>query len=364
MKKNFLLGIAAVAVILSSTSCNKNQVEPQQPKTERNETSTLKISLQNGGEIQTRAASVDSTSEGKETVLGDVQIFVMSDGDLEKYVHVNNWDSLAKASGSLEISVKDGYKDVMVICNGPDLSDKSSDIKSSIMELSAYNDPDTCFVMYGEKYSLNVTAGETANCAVKVSRYVSKIYIAQIKNNLPPQFGTITLNYAFLANLPAKVSIGGAVKSGTSDIWYNKYGRKSENPLVSGHIIDGSTYLADAPKLSFKSYSDTTVALGDSITAKKTFYCLPNTQSNGSTSFSTTFQPCCTKAIIAATINGTKYYYAIDMGVLDRNHVYAVYLTISGLGSDDPTKSVTKGSIQSTISIKAWEKTTAIEEDI
>lgn len=362
MKKNFFIAMAAFAILLGSVSCSKNQVEPQKTGNETEENATLTIALDGGIGTTTRAASVDTVSSGKEDVLKDVQIFIMNDSAFEKYVHVSNWDSLVNASGNLKISVKDGYKEILVLCNGPDLSSKNSrsGVKNQIMELSAHNDPNSGFVMYGEG-ECELSASQNQTCKIQVSRFVSKIYIAQIKNNLPPQFGNITLNYAFLANLPSKVSIGGTIQS--TD-WYNMHGRFTESPLVSQHIIDGATYTADVPDLTFKSYSNATVAQGDSLTTKKTFYCLANSYSTAINTFNATFQPCCTKAVIVATINSKKYYYSVNMGRLDRNHVYAIYLTVSGLGSDDPSIAVTKGSIESAISVMAWEKTTAIEEDI
>lgn len=363
MKKNFLIGMAAIAAILGSVSCSKGTVEPQQSKNETVKESILEISLRNGGEMLTRAPEVDTVSEGKEDVIKDVQIFIINQGSFEKYVHVSDWDSLVAASGNLEISVKEGNKTIVALCNGPDMSSMTSRnaIKNTAMELSAHNDPDSCFVMFGEG-ECNVSSNQDAKCTVKVSRFVSKINIAQIKNNLPPQFGDITLNYAFLANLPAKVSIGGSIQNNAE--WYNMHGRFTETPLVESHIIDGSTYPADAPSLTFASYADTVVARGDSLTAKKTFYCLANSTNTSIDTFSPTFQACCTKAVIAATIKGTKYYYSINMGRLDRNHVYSIYLTISGLGSTDPAACVAKGDFESAISIIAWEKTSAIEEDI
>jgi len=364
MKKNIIIVAAAVAVALGSVSCNKNATEPQQAKPESTETSYLTISLSDGNRALTKAATVDTVSSGKESVLKDVQLFVFDDNEVfEKYVHVSNWDSLVNASGNPKISVKTGFKILCAVCNGPDLSAQKTitGITGTVMELSAYNDPDSSFVMYGECEG-DVSSTQDASFNVKVMRFVSKIYIAQVKNNLPPQFGDITMKYAFLENLPAKITLGNIVQYDSD--WYNKYGRASEATLVSGHIIDGKTYLADAPKLTFKSYSDTTITRGDSLTARKTFYCLPNNYYNSIDTFSPTFQNCGTKAVIAATIGGTLYYYSINIGKINRNTVYGIYLTISGLGSTDPAASVSKGSINTSISVSPWSKTTAIEEDI
>lgn len=353
MKKYYLLGIAAVSALMLGTSCKKEQAIVS-PQPEEGETS-LKIKLTSRTGPGTRSGgdySVDTEVSGNEERLEEVQLFVFNEDGLEKYLRIDDWDDFTDNGEELNIGVKTGDKTIVAVCNGPDLSavNNLSDLRNTAVELASCNDPDDSFIMYGEE-ECEIPNKVDVECNVVVTRFVNKVYIASVTNNLSPQFGNLTIEYAFLANVPGKTSLGGTV---AATPWLNRHGRCNETPLVEKHIIDGTTYMADAPKLTFAKFTDLVVANGSSTDQTGGLYGFENLNTNAVNSFSTSFTPCCTKLVIAATINNTLNFYSINMGTLYRNKVYAVYLTISGPGADDPSKAIVKGNIISNITVSGW----------
>ena len=59
-----------------------------------------------------------------------------------------------------------------------------------------------------------------------------------------------------------------------------------------------------------------------------------------------------------------QYYPVVLNSALARNTSYTVGLTITGLGSDDPDKPVTKGSIAVTITVDGWTAGAVYDETI
>ena len=363
MKKKYLLiGVAAASALMLGASCAKEQAIVQ-PDSDEGETD-LKIKLNANPEGPTRAGeyTVDTGSHGKEDKLGTVQLFIFNSGGLEKYVRVNDWDNDMKGQEYLNIGITTGDKEIVAVCNGPDLSaiDDITALRASEFELASCNDPERGFIMYGEK-SCSVGSNASAVCSVEVKRFVTKVYLASVTNNLSPQFGSLTLDYAFLSNVPGKCSLSGTPGN---NLWLNKYGRIDETPLVSGHIIDGATFKASAPALTFADLGKAAVSRGSGTAALKGLYGLENTIGTNGDKFNTAFSPCGTKLVLATSIGGVRNFYSVNLGKLYRNNVYAVYLTISGQGTPDPAESIVKGNIESTIRITGWQAATPVVEDI
>ena len=144
----------------------------------------------------------------------------------------------------------------------------------------------------------------------------------------------------------------------------NKMGRK-DGATASSQIIDGSSYLASCPTLTFKSISSS-VANGSSLTPSTPYllYCYPNSTSTDAEGWSSSFTARKTRLVVTATISGTKYYYPIVIDALTRNTAYTVELTITGLGSTDPDKPVVKGSINASVTVQGWSAGAVYEETI
>ena len=59
-----------------------------------------------------------------------------------------------------------------------------------------------------------------------------------------------------------------------------------------------------------------------------------------------------------------QYYPVVLSSALARNTTYTVGLTITGPGSDDPDKPVTKGSIAVTVTVDGWAAGAVYDETI
>ena len=351
MKKTFFI-MAAIAAM--ACSCDKNSdCEPCQ---EAETKATLNVSLDFEDEPQTRATSY-VTAQTYETKVNDVQVLVFdSTGALNAYV-----DADTKTSG-ISISTTAGSKTVWAVVNGPNLSSITtlSALQSTAVDLGANSTTETTgFVMAG---STTCTVGSSAATAsVAVKRLVARVALQKINNSLPGSYGALTVNNVTLINVAGNQNIAGSASVST---WYNKMGRK-DGATATGQIIDGSTYVASHPTLTFKSVG-TSVANGGSLapTTPYLFYTYPNPTTSDVTGWSSTFTARKTRLVVAATIGGTKYYYPVVIDTPARNTAYTVELTITGLGSTDPDKPVQKGSITASVTVEGWASGAVYNETI
>ena len=351
MKKTLFI-MAAIAAM--ACSCDKNSdCEPCQ---EAETKATLNVSLDFEDEPQTRATSY-VTAQTYETKVNDVQVLVFdSTGALNAYV-----DADTKTSG-ISISTTAGSKTVWAVVNGPNLSSITtlSALQSTAVDLGANSTTETTgFVMAG---STTCTVGSSAATAsVAVKRLVARVALQKINNSLPGSYGALTVNNVTLINVVGNQNLAGTASVST---WYNKMGRK-DGATATGQIIDGSTYVASHPTLTFKSVGSA-VANGGSLTPTTPylFYCYPNSTTTDATGWSSSFTARKTRLVVAATIGGTKYYYPVMIDTPARNTAYTVELTITGLGSTDPDKPVQKGSITASVTVEGWASGAVYNETI
>ena len=363
MKKSFLL-LAALMGALALSSCNKDvipeggnsnvEVDPFQE-------SEIILDVNFPESMETKAVSAYTTAQAYETQVNSVQILVFdSAGTIDKYLDAGN-----KTSG-ISISTVSGAKTVWAVVNGPDLSScgTMSALQGTAITLGGNNSTtaSTGFVMAG---SNTCTVGTSSvNCAITVSRFVSRVALVSVTNSLPASYGSITINGAFLANVVGNQNIAGNASAST---WYNKFGRADESTQVASHIIDGSTYKASCPELTYKSISGT-AAIGASHTPSTPylFYGFPNSSTVSPTAFSTSFSAQRSILVVKATVGGSACYYPIvlDDATLARNASYTVALTITGPGSDDPNEPVQKGSMSASITVSPWSSGAVYDETI
>ena len=351
MKKTLFI-MAAVAAM--ACSCDKDA--DCGPCQEAQTKATLNVSLDFEDEPQTRATSY-VTAQTYETKVNDVQVLMFdSTGALNAYV-----DADTKTSG-ISISTTAGSKTVWAVVNGPNLSSITtlSALQSTAVDLGANSTTETTgFVMAG---STTCTVGSSAATAsVAVKRLVARVALQKINNSLPASYGALTVNNVTLINVVGNQNLAGSASIST---WYNKMGRKKD-ATATGQIIDGSTYVAEIPTLTFKSVG-TSVANGGSLTPTTPylFYCYPNSTSTDATGWSSSFTARKTRLVVAATIGGTKYYYPVVIDTPARNTAYTVELTITGLGSTDPDKPVQKGSITASVTVEGWASGAVYNETI
>ena len=320
------------------------------------EPAVLEITLCLEQEPTTKATAYLS-SQTYEKQVNNVQILVFdSSGALNIYKDVGT------ATSGISINTTTGPKTIWAVINGPSLASIKtlSALRNTAVDLS--NNSTTAsegFVMSG---SSEITVGSAStSVSIQVERLLSRVALQKITNSLPASYGTMTINNVCLTNVVGNQNLAGAA---TISTWYNKMGRK-DGATASSQIIDGSTYLASHPTLTFKSV-ESSVASGASHTPTTPylFYTFPNSTGNDVTGWATSFTARKTRLVVAATIGGKKYYYPVVIDTPSRNNAYTVELTITGLGSPDPDTPVVKGSVNASITVLGWTSGTVYEEII
>ena len=352
MRKTLLL-MAAIAAM--ACSCDKDSdCIPCQDKEQKE--ATLKVNLSFEDDTQTKATSY-VTSQTYETTVNNVQILVFdSTGALNAYVDAD------KSVAGITINTTAGSKTVWAVVNGPDLSSVTT-IGGMTAKTIVLGDNSTTasagFVMAGS--TTCTVSSSTTTAIITVNRFVSRVALAKVTNSLPDSYGALTVNNVTLTNVVGNQNLAGAA---TPSTWYNKMGRK-DGATASSQIIDGSSYLASCPTLTFKSISSS-VANGSSLTPSTPYllYCYPNSTTTDATGWASSFTARKTRLVVTATISGTKYYYPVVIDAPQRNTAYTVELTITGLGSTDPDKPVQKGTISAIVSVQGWASGAVYEETI
>ena len=346
MKKFFLF--LAAASLIGMAACNKPEERSDSSQEGLSEGSiSFALTLEDGP--ATRAVSAYTTAQTYETKVNKVQVFVFNaDGKLAAYK-----DNGTSLTGS--ISTTAGTKTVWAVINGPSLSSVTtlSALQETAVDLSANSTTaNTGFVMAGSG-SCTVSGTGSVDCAFHVSRLASRVALVSVDNKLPASYGSLTIERVFLCNVVGNQNLAGNAAAAT---WYNQDGRKDESTRNSSHIIDGSTYKASCETLTYKGVGQA-VANGASHkpSTPYLFYAYPNSSTVAPNGYANPFTAKQTVLTVVATVDGTIQYYPVVLNsALERNTTYTVGLTITGLGSDDPDKPVTKGSVSVTITVDGW----------
>ena len=357
--KKILLFLAA-ASLMGMAACNKLAQQPASPEEEPAAQGQISFSLAPEGSEATRAVTAYTTSQTYESQVNKVQVFVFnSDGKIAAYL--NNGTSL---SGSIFTTA--GAKTVWAVVNGPTLSSIGtlSALQATAVDLSANSTTaSTGFVMAGSG-SCTVSASGSVPCNFSVSRLVSRVALVSVTNSLPASYGALNIERVFLSNVVGNQNLAGSASPTT---WYNKDGVADEATRNAAHIIDGSTYQASCPTLTFKAVGQSVANAGSYSPATPVLlYGYPNSSTTAPAGFSSSFSAKRTVLTVVATVDSQVQYYPVvlDNAVLERNKTYTVGLTITGPGSSDPDKPVDKGSIAVTISVSGWTAGATYDETI
>ena len=358
MKKIFLF--LAAATLVGMAACNKpEERSSSNPESQSEGTISFRLTPEDGPAPATRAVTAYTTAQTYETKVNKVQVFVFnSDGKLAAYK-----DNGTSLTGT--ISTTAGTKTVWAVINGPSLSSVStlSALQETAVDLSANSTTATTgFVMAGNG-SCTVSGTGSVDCSFHVSRLASRVALVSVDNKLPASYGALKIERIFLCNVVGNQNIAGDAAPAT---WYNQDGRKDESTRNTTHIIDGSTYKASCETLTYKSVGQT-VANGASHTPSTPylFYAYPNSSTVAPNGYANPFTAKQTVLTVVATVDSKIQYYPVVLNsALARNTSYTVGLTITGLGSDDPDKPVTKGSIAVTITVDGWTAGAVYDETI
>ncbi len=339
--------IAAGLPFLSCTRGMSICEEDRQPM----ETGMLIVNVAGGD--GTKAAYTDETATEKK--ISNIQLLIFhEDGSLAYYKDMGT--SLSEEN----IALTCGEKTVWAVANAPELSYVSSLplLRSVSVELADHNDPASDFIMAG---SNTVTVGVEPSVDVEMSRFVSRIVLNKVTNALPEAAGKLTVENVYLSNV-----VGNQTLSEGSDrpsVWYNQMGRATD-AVSSSAVIDGNTYQASAPKLTFKTIGRDVSPNASLPGIPYLLYSYPNDSASAVYGWSGGFTPRKTCLVVTASFGGNRYYYQLAVGPTVRNNTYSVDMTITGPGSDDPGKPVEKGSFNAVITTQSWQGKTEYTEII
>ena len=358
MKKIFLF--LAAASLIGMTACNKPEERSSSTRESRPEgTISFRLTPEDGPAPATRAVSAYTTAQTYETKVNKVQVFVFNaDGRLAAYK-----DNGTSLTGT--ISTTAGEKTVWAVVNGPSLSSVTtlSALRETAVDLSANSTTATTgFVMAGSG-TCTVSGTGSVDCSFHVSRLASRVALVSVDNKLPSSYGALKIERVFLCNVVGNQNIAGDAAPAT---WYNQDGRKDESARNTTHIIDGGTYKASCETLTYRSVGQS-VANGASHAPSTPYllYAYPNSSTVAPDGFADPFTAKQTVLTVAATVDGKVQYYPVVLSsALARNTTYTVGLTITGPGSDDPDKPVTKGSIAVTVTVDGWAAGAVYDETI
>lgn len=344
MRKN--LSLISISLLAAFVGCA--EMEQPQVRTE-SESATLTINVKSGSQ-STKASTSYTDSQTYESKANSILVLVYdSAGNL-----VASQDM--SGSSSCNMDVLTGSKTVVAVVNYTPAASKTqtlSDLESSFVYLSDNSTTATKgFVMYGRK-NTTVSSSGTA-VTVTVERLASRVALRSVTNGIAASNGSLTVKNVFVSNVVGSMCLGGAE---LSSIWYNKEGRKDESTRVESHKIDGTTYTASIPDMTYRNINQTvTNGATHSPTIPYLMYCYQNYSTKEPNGFSSTFVPQRTVLVVYAGYGGNYWYYPVvlNSGTIDPNTAYTVDLTITGPGSDDPNIPVLKGSLESTIDIAPW----------
>ena len=326
-----LHAILSMLLLAALTACDRDDRSVSAPAE-----GELRISTKSSRE-STGAA------DGYEDAVNGLQVLVFSaDGMLETYGETDSPKEGLCLTGTA------GEKTVWAAANAPDLSGIGhlSDLKSATVRLDGNStDPARGLAMSGCS-TCSVTPGRSGEINIPVERLLSRITLDAITCRLPQAYGSLTVESVMLINVAGNTDITGT--SGPA-AWCNRMGRSSGSP--SG-IIDGQSFPADCPEMTFRKIGKT-MAPDETIEYKIPLYCMPNPTEEdreGGSSFSSRK----TRLVVTASLDGTRYYYPATVDRPERNTSYSVSMTITGPGSTDPDRPISKQALSFSISVSPW----------
>ena len=220
------------------------------------------------------------------------------------------------------------------------------------------------FVLYGSASSnFSSSDDKKQTLTISLSRLMSRVALSYIKNNIPASLGNIVLEGVFLTDVPGETYFDKALSAKTiyNDSftnWYNWHGRNEYNK--TDQIIDGVTYKAQMPDLTYKALSET---IANGSTYSPSTPDLLYTFSNATTDLKA-YSPHNIIVVVMARINGQLQYYPLDVDKIERNTTVTLGVTITGYGSDDPMKTGVTVEATSAITVSGWSKGKVFEKTL
>lgn len=318
MKIRFIYTAAAVSVI---AACSKTYVEELPQQDERQLKLTVNVS----------SGDTKVTGEVKDDQIKSLQLFSFGSNDmLDGYSSVSNLSEIS-------VNVPPGHKIVHVLANAPALTDVKNyqDFKSRVSYLE--NNSSDAMVMEGWDGADLRSADVTLTIPLK--RFASRISLISIRNEMELgyyQTLDISVVRAYLINVAGDMEFTGAFKETIPApvLWHNKREHTGElNGLTNSSI-------------------GTTLGYKESYTTPHRLYCYANPTETDSSAESWSARK--TRLVVEAEIDGEKYFYPVNLPVLEQNTDYQVSLTITCPGSHHPDVPYSTNAAAVTIEVVGW----------
>ncbi len=359
MKKITLLLFASVALLASVASCQKEQIKNNTPSEEQaKESALLSIKICTPA---TKAQGSEHGNSANDAKINTLEILIFNNGAgaenglLEVYKNLSG--SQLTDLSNIEITATTGAKKIFIIGNshiGNTLKSitKYSDFEAIESSLLKENTQDFCMT-----YSSETTLAPVTEITAELTRMVARIKLGTLKTNFTgTSFEGKSLEDVkiYLLNAHSNKLLYNGEAAGSNSIF--NYKRAATSDYESAEM-EGILYEEINSPLSPSS----------EITSRF-FYCYENLLA------SETASDRFTRLVIEGKLNGTTYYYPINInregfGYVEttshkgvkRNASYSINCTITGIGSNDPDEIIENSTISVDITVTEWEDVDSAE---
>ena len=348
MKTSIKTILAAFAVIATMASCQKNLAGNEVE--EAGKPCQLTVNLSG---IEAPGTKVVGAQLANEEKIKSVQIFVFKseNGKLDGSLYVDGLNASKDWTGNTKIQCTYGNREVFALVNAPANYVEGTyaiTSKAALLNLTTSlkdNAPDA-FVMAGNNPVTEFRQPQES-VTVSVKRICAAVVLNEVKNDIyMPAYqstGKLKITGAYLMNLPNLQNLNFAQNqrsaSSVND-WLAKNGKAVEDKVKA---------------LTVDTYDSAvqTVAYGQSLSVKSSFYAYPNELETES---SENWAKCSTYLVVEANIDGTDCVYPIKLKKLESNCKYEVNLTIHRLGSNpnEPWREVKFSEVTPVITVTPW----------
>ncbi len=359
MKKTTLLLFTAFAIMASAVSCQKEQIKNNIPLEEQaKESALLSINICTPA---TKAQGSEHGNSANDAKINTLEILIFNNeqgaenGLLEVYKNLSG--SQLTDLSNIEITATTGAKKLFIIGNshiGNTLRSitKYSDFEAIESSLLSENTQDFCMT-----YSSETTLAPVTEITADLTRLVARVKLGSLKTNFT---GT-----SFEGKSLEDVKIY-LLNAHSNKLLYN--GNAPSNSTIFNYKrAKTSDYeSAEMNGILYESISSPLAPLGE-ITSHY-FYCYENLLELE------TETDRYTRLVIEGKLNGTIYYYPININRegfgyvsttshkgVKRNASYSINCTITGIGSNNPDEIIENSTISVDITVTEWEDVDSAE---
>lgn len=349
-RKNYLsFSLALSLTIASLLSCSKEECRVENGLTNSTKaTINLSVELTEKRNNLTKSQGANHLIQSDDNIVNNLSIFIFRD-DAQKTLETYKYQLITDQVqlGSISIESMTGIKHIYVIANSHGTDWSTVKQESQLLNMCSFLRDENLrnFTMSGQALSQNI--GLTNNLSINLKRLVSKVVLNSISTDFagtPYEGDDLSDISVYLTNVRSTVMFSG----------YEDPVPTIANPLMNVP----STYSLFA--IPGAIYDNIVGTIGSSAyQTKHIFYAYSNQNSIESPGEKFT------RLVIEATLNGTKYYYPININRGDfgnnngsgivRNTIYSISVIIKRPGSNNPETLLEKGVITSSITVSDWD---------